>query len=259
MEVVERLASDLPLFLLTGVRISGLLFLAPVFGQNGIPKVHRVWMTLLLSLLLVPTADAASVSDIQGAGYIPLVARELAVGLLLGFVVLLFLASAKYAGQLAGVHIGFGLASVVDPVTKEQGTLIDQFQGLMVLVLFLILGGHRMLLHALGTSFVLIPLGQAQMPPSIAEGLVRLFCEVVVLGIQIAIPVLAAVFLTEMAIGILSRGVPMLNIFTVGLPLRIMVGALVLMATLPVFMGLMKRAIYAVPAELQGLLLQLAP
>ncbi len=259
MESIDQLASNLPLFVLTGVRVSGLLFLAPVFGQKGIPQIHRVWMTLLLALLLLPATHPGEAVGAEGAAFIPLVARELAVGLLLGFVVLLSLSSAKYAGQMVGVHIGFGLANIVDPVTQEQGTLIDQFQGLMVLVLFLSLGGHRMLLEALAASFQLVPLGQAQLPSGIADGLVRLFCEVVVLGIQIAIPVLSAVFLTELAIGILSRGVPTLNIFTVGLPLRIVVGVLVLAATLPVFVGLMKRVIIGIPADLQGLLLQFAP
>ena len=105
----------------------------------------------------------------------------------------------------------------------------------------------------------MIPLGQAELPPGIATGIVQLFCQVIVLGIQIAVPVLAAVFLTEAAIGILSRSVPMLNIFTVGLPLRIMVGLLVLWATMPVFIGLMGRVIHTIPVEVYGLLRQLAP
>jgi flagellar biosynthesis protein FliR len=167
--------------------------------------------------------------------------------------------SAKYAGRVAGVHIGFGLANVVDPVTQEQNTLIDQLQGMMVLVLFFILGGHRMLLVALGQSFHLIPIGQAALPIPAAEGMIRLFCQVIVLGVQIAAPVLASVFLTEAVIGILSRGVPQLNIFTVGLALRIVVGLLVLMATLPVFVGLMKRALAEIPIELHGLLTQMSP
>lgn len=259
MGTFDGLVTELPAFVLTGVRVGGLLLLVPVFGQRTLPAVHRLWMTLLLALLLLPAARTASVAGREALELVPLVARELAVGLLMGFVVLLFLESAKYAGRLVGVHIGFGLANIMDPVTREQGTLIDQLQGLMVLVLFLTVGGHRMLLAALGTSFNLIPLGQAVLPHGVGEGLVRLFCQVVVLGIQIATPVLASVFLTEIAIGILSRGVPTLNIFTVGLPLRIVVGVLVLSATLPLFLTLMQRVIDSMPTEIHGLLLQLAP
>ncbi|MFH1278429.1 MAG: flagellar biosynthetic protein FliR [Candidatus Eisenbacteria bacterium] len=259
MNSIDRLATDLPVFLLAGTRVGGVLMLLPVFGRGAIPGVHRVWMTILLSLLLFPLAAPGGVPEAVGAGYIPLVARELSVGMLLGFTVLLFLESAKYAGRIAGVHIGFGLANVIDPVTEEQNTLIDQLQGMMVLVLFLLLGGHRAALLALGKSFQIVPLGQGSISPGLAEGLVRLFCQMIVLGVQIAAPVLASVFLTESVIGVLSRGVPQMNIFTVGLALRIVVGILVLMATMPVFVSLMRGAIESIPLELHGLLGQLAP
>ncbi len=259
MNSIDRLATDLPIFLLSGTRVGGVLMLLPVFGRGAIPGVHRVWMTILLSLLLFPLASTRGIPDATSAGFIPLLAKELSVGMLLGFVVLLFLESAKYAGRIAGVHIGFGLANVMDPITKEQNTLIDQLQGIMVLVLFLLLGGHRSALLALGKSFQMVPLGQGSLTPGLAEGLVRLFCQMIVLGVQIAAPVLASVFLTEAVIGVISRGVPQMNIFTVGLALRILVGILVLVATMPVFVSLMGGAIDSIPLTLHGLLDQLAP
>ena len=259
MNGLDTLAERIPVFLLTGVRVTGLLYLNPIFGRRAVPPVHFTWMTLLLSLLLVPIARTDGLELEAGFGLVPLMAKELAVGMLMGFTVLLFLESAKYAGRIAGVHIGFGLANVMDPVTGEQGTLVDQLQGMMVLVLFLALGGHRMVLGALGASFRIIPLGAAVFPAGALDGMVRLFCQVIVLGVQIASPVLASVFLAEAAIGILSKTVPQLNIFTVGLPLRIVLGGVVLIATLPVFLGLMREAIGTIPAELRGLMMQLAP
>ncbi|MBN1826852.1 MAG: flagellar biosynthetic protein FliR [Candidatus Eisenbacteria bacterium] len=259
MDGLDKLIGQIPAFLLTGVRVTGLLYLNPVFGRRSVPAVHFIWMTLLLSFLLFPLARPEGITGTISLDLVPLMAKELAVGMLMGFTVLLFLESAKYAGRIAGVHIGFGMASVMDPVTGEQGTLVDQLQGMMVLILFLALGGHRMILVALGASFRLIPLGAACFPTNALDGMVRLFCQVIVLGVQIASPVLASVFLAEAAIGILSRSVPQMNIFTVGLPLRIVLGGLVLIATMPVFINLMRGAIQTIPAELQGLILQLAP
>jgi flagellar biosynthetic protein FliR len=259
MEFIDRLVTDLPVIALTGVRVSGVLFLAPVFGRGVLPPVHRLWLAMLLAILLAPLVDAGRAREAVGFGFVPLVAGELAVGLLLGFTVMLSLESAKFAGQLAGVHIGFGLANIVDPVTKEQGTLIDQLQGLMVLLLFLSMGGHRMVLHVLARSFTLVPIGGAHLAPGLAEGMVRLFGQTIILGIQIAMPVLASVFLCEVAVGIVARGVPQLNIFTVGLPLRIVVGFLALSATLPVFLNLMHGVIEKMPETLSGLLWQLSP
>jgi flagellar biosynthetic protein FliR len=259
MNSIDRLVTDLPIFLLAGTRVTGFVMLLPVFGRGALPQVARFWMMLLLSLLLFPLAAPGGAPEVHGVGFAPLAARELSVGMLLGFVVMLFLESAKYAGRISGVHIGFGLANVMDPVTQEQNTLIDQLQGMMVLVLFLLIGGHRAAILALGKSFQIVPIGQSVLPAGIADGLLRLFCQMIVLGIQIAAPVLASVFLTESVIGILSRGVPQLNIFSVGLALRIVVGLLVLMATMPVFVSLMRSAIETIPGELHGLLTQLAP
>ncbi len=258
MGAIDLLFQQLPAFALTTVRISGLFLIAPVFGQKSIPPLARVWMILLLAFLLLPVVSGDQVRESDLLHLTVLAVREAAVGLTLGFIVALFLGSAQFAGKLAGVHIGFGLATVLDPITEEQGTLIDQLHGLMVLVLFLTLGGHRFLLLALGTSFDLIPLGTAVLPPSIGEGILRLFVEVVILGIQIAVPVMASVFLTEATIGILSRGAPQFNIFSIGLPLRIGVGSIVLASTMPVTMKLMRNFILRLPDELSSLLYQLS-
>lgn len=259
MDWIDKLTAQLPLFAITLVRVGCVLYLIPVFGKRSMPAIHQVWLVGFLSFLMLPVASTHWTGGVTGFGYVPLVAREAAVGMLMGFIVLLVLESARYAGRISGVHIGFGLAAVMDPVTKEQGTLIDQLQGLMVIVLFLLIGGHRVLIAAIGTSFSIVPIGRAELPPELAESFVRLFCHVIILGIKIASPVLASVFLSEAAIGILARSVPQLNIFTVGLPLRIILGLSVLMATLPMFLHLMRQAIENIPLELQGLFLQLAP
>jgi flagellar biosynthetic protein FliR len=130
---------------------------------------------------------------------------------------------------------------------------------MIAIVLFLVLGGHRMVLMALGRSFEVIPLGGACFPPSTGEGIMRLFTQMTLIAVQIAAPVLASVFLVEVVIGVLSRGVPQLNIFTVGLALRIVVGLLVLIATTPVLVGITKHFLAALPHELHALLTELAP
>ncbi len=259
MDFVDIMVARMPAFALTLVRIGGFLTLAPAFSARMVPVAFRFWISMFLSLLLLPVVDGSALAGVAGVGYFPLVLRELVVGLLLGFVVMLALLSGNYAGKIVGVHMGFGLATIMDPVTSEQGTLIDQLQGLIVLILFFTLGGHRMLLLALSSSFKVIPLGAAQLPTAVTDGVVRLFLHVILLGIQIAIPVIASVFVVEAAVGILSKGAPQFNVFTVGLALRILVGALVLVATIPLMVILMKGFIFTLPGELHNLIGLLAP
>lgn len=259
MDFVDIMINRMPAFALTLVRVSGFLTLAPAFGQRSVPVTYRFWVGMMLTLILLPVVDAHGVAGVTGIGYLPLVLRELTVGLLIGFVVMLALASGNLAGKIVGVQMGFGLATVMDPVTSEQGTLIDQLQGLIVLILFFTIGGHRMIILALSDSFRAVPLGLAQWPGGITDGVLRLFFHVVLLGIQIAIPVMASVFIVEAAIGILSKGAPQFNVFTIGLPLRILVGALVLTATIPLMVALMKRFLFTLPGELDNLIRLLAP
>lgn len=259
MPSLDLVWERLPMFALTTVRVAGVFLVAPLFSSRLLPGVLRMWMVLVLSALLLPITSAHSSLTPMGWGWVEVSLQELVIGLLLGFVATIFLAAANYAGRLAGSHVGFGMANVVDPLSREQSTFLDQVQGWLALMLFVFLGGHRMLLYALGSSFSLVPIGSGSVSPQIFDGLLRLFAQTVILGIQIAIPVLAAVFLTEAGVGIIGRSAPQMNIFSIGLPVRIMVGMLVFTLTLPLALVLMRGAIESIPFALNGLLVQLAP
>ncbi len=256
--VLDNLVEQIPVFVLSGLRLVGVFTVAPVFGSRTLPPQLRVYMTLLLAVLFLPVTSQTSVPTHVGA-FLWIGANEFAIGLFMGYIVTLVLAAATYAGRLAGAHIGYGLANVVDPLTQDQATLLDQLNGYLTLLLFLALGGHRTLLHALGTSFTFAPVGGSALHGGLFEGLMSVFTGVIVLGVQIAIPVLASVFLTEAAIGLVSRGVPQLNIFSVGLGLRIIVGSIAFFLAMPLMFFLMRGVVEEIPGQLHGLLVQLSP
>lgn len=259
MDFVDIMIGRMPAFAMTLVRVTGFLTLAPAFSQRSVPIPYRFWIGMMLTLILLPIVNAQALTGVTGIAYLPLVLRELAVGLLIGFVVMLALTSGNLAGKIVGVQMGYGLATVMDPITSEQGTLIDQLNGLIVLILFFTLGGHRMIILALSKSFEVVPLGIAQWPGGITDGVLQLFFHVILLGIQIAIPVMASVFIVEAAVGVLSKGAPQFNVFTIGLPMRILVGAIVLIGTIPLLVALMKKFIFTLPGELDNLIHLLAP
>jgi flagellar biosynthesis protein FliR len=256
---IDGLLERLPAFLLIGVRVGVLLFLLPGFDARTVPAAVRLWLTLLLAVLLLPVVSAASIDIADPVALVIAVAREAAIGALLGLVVRLLISAATYGGRLAGVHIGFGFAGTIDPSTGEEDAMLDRLQERLAIVLFMVLGAHRGVIAALAESFRLVPIGKAVFTPQLAAAYVDLFAQSIVLAVQIAAPVIASVTLAEVAIGLLSRSVPQFNVFSVGFGIRIALGLAVFGLALPAAMGLMNQAIGGVPLALRGILGQLAP
>jgi len=259
MPPLDGLLDRLPVFLLIGVRVGALLHLLPGFDARTVPAAVRLWLTLLLSLLLVPVVAAGPLDVTDPVALVLAVAREAAVGGLLGLVVRMLISAAAYGGRLAGAHVGFGFAGTIDPMSGEEDAMLDRLQERLAIILFMVIGAHRGVIAALGQSFRLVPLGQAHFTPALGEAYVSLFAQAVVLAVQIAAPVIAATTLAEIAIGLLSRSVPQFNVISVGFGIRIALGLAVFGLALPAAMSLMRESIGGVPVALRGILGHLAP
>lgn len=259
MPPLANLLDRMPAFLLIAVRAGVLLHLLPGFDARTVPAAVRLWLTLFLSFLLVPVVTPGALALDDPLALALAVAREAAVGGLLGLVARLLIGAATYGGRLAGVHIGFGFAGTIDPTTGDEDAMLDRLQERLAIVLFLVIGAHRGVIGALGQSFQLVPLGTAKFTPGLGADYVALFAQAVILAVQIAAPVIASVTLAEIAIGLLSRSVPQFNVISVGFGIRIALGLAVFGLALPAALNLMRTAIGGVPVALHGLLGRLAP
>lgn len=168
-----------------------------------------------------------------------LVVREVLLGGLLALVSAVVFAGIRFGGQLIGVQMGFSMANVIDPAGSGEVPLIGRFQELLAVTVFLAANGHHLLLQGLSYSFDAVPPGGFPALASLPALLVPLGASVFFVAIQVGAPVIGALFLTDTALGFVARAVPQMNVFLVGLPVKILVGMFFLVVTAPLFGALL--------------------
>ena len=218
------------------LRVASALAVMPVFGYRGLALPVKVGLSAFLAMLLLPTISMAGGVDFSRMGllsFIGLAMPEILAGLILGITTNFIFYGVEMAGQLVGIQMGFGIVAVLDPMTETQVSIISQLQYIFAILIFLSLNGHHFLLEGLARSYLTAPLGGVTLPSSLLGIIVKLSGDIFVAAFKIAAPVMSALFLTEVALGIIARTVPQMNIFIVGFPLKIGVGLLGLALSWP--------------------------
>lgn len=225
-------------FFLVLVRMTGLFILAPMFAHASIPAQVKAWFAFAVTLVVYPMVSQTPMSAPgEVAEFAWVIARELFVGLVLGYVALLVFAAAQYAGELIDTQIGFGMANLVDPSFGAQVTVVGQFHFLAATMVYLAVNGHHFLMGALVRSYDVVPMGQAGLSPDLFDLIVLRFGELFKIAVRMALPAVVCLLITEMSLGIVARAVPQMNVLMVGFPLKICVGLAVLVLAMPGFVG----------------------
>lgn len=221
--------------------MTGLFVIAPIFGRNNIPRYFKVGFSFFTALILASTPGMENI-EVQETvlAYALLIIREFLVGLSIGFIAYISYNAIYIAGEIVDMHIGFGMVNVLDPVSNIQVPVTSNIYFIISMLLFLLINGHHMLIKALFDSFTTLPIGTAVFDAGLADGLMEVFSAIFSTGFKIAAPVIAATFMCEIALGTISRMVPQLNIFIVGMPLKIVIGLVVLLFTIPIFVDVME-------------------
>ncbi|WP_177505381.1 flagellar biosynthetic protein FliR [Anaerosinus sp.] len=238
MDIFEIIQNQMGIFLLVLTRISGIFIMSPFLGSRNIPMVIRVGCALAISLVLFPVLSQESQSIVLPQNliiYTLVIFSELFVGWIIGFVASLAFSAIHMAGQLLDMQIGFGVVNVLDPTSGQQVPIVGSFKYNLATIVFLVSNSHHMLLSSLFDSFHLIPVMGAHIKPEIVTLIVDMIWAVFVIAIKISIPILVAIILTDVGLGILARTMPQMNIFVVGIPAKIFVGLFVLSFALPFY------------------------
>lgn len=219
-------------FTLILARVSALFLAAPIIGNDRVPPQIKISLSLLCTLLLLLSMESRGISlppAITGNIFTltSAICGEIFVGLAIAYSAFLFFSGIQMAGMIVDIQIGFGLVNVLDPSGNDQVSILGQFYYIVAMLYFLALDGHHYLLKAVGDSFQLIPPGglswfahAGAAGPKLSEFFTRLF----VIAVQISGPSLVTLFLTNITMGLLSRTIPQMNVFIVGMPLNILVG-----------------------------------
>lgn len=234
-DVVSRIVSFFPIL----VRCSGLVMAAPILGRRAVPALVRLGLSVVVAFVIYPVVSEIRIPTENILYYFLCIGRELLVGVSMGFVVSLVFSAIYLAGQLIDVPMGFGMVNVVDPQSGLQVPIFAQFQYILAALIFLTIRGHHVLLQVLASSFQLIPVGGNG--PSIRLALVvwQTFAAMFYLGVKLSLPVVAAAFLTDVALGIIARAVPQMNVFIVGFPAKIAVGLIFFVLMLPAYVAVL--------------------
>lgn len=236
------------LLVLWGVRLSGLLLIAPVFSARTIPVIVRGGLLLLLLVVLLPAALAHSVEVPRITP--TTVGSELLIGFALGIGAAVFIAAAEVAGDALAFQMGLSSANVLDPLTHQSMPSLGQFMQLLALTLLVTTDGHLLMLRALVASVVAVPVGvEIQMTEGLHE-LALLGGILFSLGVRFAAPVIAVVLISNVALGILGRVAPQLNILMVTFPVQTGVGIFTLALVIP----LLATYFLSWPVEYESLL-----
>jgi flagellar biosynthetic protein FliR len=232
---LEPLLTHVPAWLLVLFRLTGVFLFAPVFGSAVIPARVKVFLALGLSFcvypaLLEPGHPSARLvkpvveSGLSLWGVAGAVAVELLIGMVIGYGASMALFGVQIAGHVMDQQLGLGLAGVINPEFNEQSGIVSEVYYTLAVALFLIVGGHRVVLGALIGSFQRIPLGGFQVDGAVADLVLGLFATMLDVALRISGPLLCLVLLETVALGFIARTVPQINILSVGFSLRILIG-----------------------------------
>lgn len=227
------------IFLLVLVRISGMFFLSPIFGRRNIPMYYKAGFCFILSVITansIPVPDMTSYNTL--ISYAALIGKELIIGLMLGFMSYMLFSSIYIAGQLIDMRIGFGMVSVFDPLSNIQIPITADFYVVFATLFMLVTDGHHLLITAMIDSFEILPIGKAVFSGELLKQIVDMFTKVFVIGFKIAAPVTVAILITDLALGIISKSMPQLNVFMLGMPVKIILGLAIILLTIGAFRGI---------------------
>jgi flagellar biosynthetic protein FliR len=248
-----------PAIMLRGVlvfiRALGVFSVAPIFGHARLPPQLKVLFALAISIALQPVVATPSIHLMDNVLTFGIaVVNEVVVGILIGYVVLLSFISIQVAGEAADMQVGFGMASVADPVTGVSVSIIGQFQYTFATFIFFIMNGHHQTLEGLAKSFQLVPIGSDLLKIPITAGLIDLIGVAYITGLRIGAPIMLSVMMMDVVIGFIGRATPRLNLMQSGYTLKMGIGLSVLLFSLPAFILLTKGTFNDIYADILRIL-----
>jgi flagellar biosynthesis protein FliR len=237
------------------IRILGLMIAAPLFGNQRFPVRMRVGLALLITVVVAPTLPPLPDIAPDSPAGLGIFMQQLLIGLAMGFAVRMVFTAVEMAGELIGLQMGLGFAVFYDPQSSGQMPVVGQFLGLVATLTFLALNGHLMMISTLADSFREMPITAAAVDPLAWRTIAGWGSKILYSALLLSLPVVAALLTTNLALGVLTRAAPQLNVFAVGFPITLAVGFGALLLSLPFFTPVFERLL----ADSFGLMLSFRP
>lgn len=221
--------ADLEYFLLILVRVASFIYIAPFFSMSNTPRNVRIGLSFFIAILLYQSVPRQAVEYDTLIGYSVIVMKEVITGLLIGFAANLCSSVVSFAGQIADMEMGLSMASLMDPTTKESSTITGIYYNYMILLMLMVSGLHRYLIKALAETYVLIPVNGAVIrSDALFSSLLEFMSNYIIIGFRICLPIFAVMVILNAVLGVLAKVSPQLNMFAVGIQMKVLVGICIL-------------------------------
>jgi len=235
---MDLILMQLPVFLLVFARITAFFVTAPFFSLRNVPGPFKIALGFLMALIsfqYVPALDPIPM-NLTFAVHI---VKEVLVGVILGLICEVMFAAVRVAGGLMDMQMGLSMANVIDPQTGAYIPVTGNFKNILATLYFFSIDGHHMLIRGVISSYQAIPLDRLWAPfgsEQVMMTAVKVFLQMFLSAFMIAAPLVVALFLVDVALGIIAKSVPQFNIFVVGLPIKLLAGFLLLLVLMPAFL-----------------------
>ncbi|MEG6565968.1 flagellar biosynthetic protein FliR [Thermoanaerobacterium saccharolyticum] len=237
MELSYYILNNVQYFLIVFVRMLGIFILTPLFGTKTLPSTFKIGLAFFTSIMIFELVNV-KIDANNLYQYVEIVFNEFLIGLLIGLSSMISFSAIYLAGQIIDYQLGFSIVNVLAAGEETQVPLIGNFVYILTLLLFLLIDGHHKLFQLLFQSYSMIPVGTPFLHlESINTVITKIVSDMFVLGFRISAPIVVSTLLTDITLSIISRTIPQLNVFMIGMPIKIFVGIFTLFIMLPMYLA----------------------
>ncbi|WP_019229717.1 flagellar biosynthetic protein FliR [Sedimentibacter sp. B4] len=230
------LTGDFTYFLLILARMSGCVFFNQIFGRGNLPSIFKISLSLFFTVtaygMLPPQADIVVSTNIE---YMFLIIKELFIGYIIGYIISSFFSIVVIGGEVMDMQMGMSMSKIYDPSSNVSSGITGSFLNIILIFLFFSANGHISLIKIFMTSCKLIEIGNFSIPQDLFRNMVEMFSQILILSLKLAMPLMAVEIILESGIGVLMKAIPQIQVFSVNVQLKIIVGLLLILMLVPTF------------------------
>ncbi|NLJ57626.1 MAG: flagellar biosynthetic protein FliR [Tissierellia bacterium] len=229
-------SGDFTYFLLIFARMSGCVFFNQIFGRGNLPLILKVSLSLFLAMTvyaILPPQGSFLINSVLV--YSLIVLKEIFIGFIIGYIFNMFFSTLIISGEIIGMQTGMSMASIYDPTSNISTGITGSFLNIILMLVFFTANGHITLLKIFITSCKLIEIGNFSIPSNLFYKMVELFQQILILALKLSMPIIAVEIILESGIGILMKAIPQIQVFSVNVQLKIIIGLSMLFILVPTF------------------------
>lgn len=228
-------------FFLVMLRMTGMLVFNPIFGRRNVPVMLNAAFAFILTYTLTASMSFPVLPNPTLFSMVYMAIKELAVGMLAGFVLQLFLSVLIVSGEVIDMQLGIGMSKIFDPASNSSISLSSTILNIMFVMLFFLTNNHLTFIYLTAQTFEIIPLGVATINPNVFYHIAELFSIIIVFSMKLCLPIAVVEVVVTFAVGMITRIIPQINIFVVNIQFKLLIGMLVMVMLVPSFTSFMEN------------------